>query len=124
MANSRVLKYLVCLVLVSLVAGAPKASRAEITCGQVVRSLSPCVSYVLGGGNVPGQCCTGMKTLYSAAQTTPDRQAVCKCLKSAISSSGVPYTGYNLGLAAGLPAKCHVNLPYKIDPNTNCDIVK
>ncbi|OAY44687.1 non-specific lipid-transfer protein P5 [Manihot esculenta] len=124
MANSRVLKYLAWLVLVSLVVGAPKVSRAAVTCEQVVTNLYPCINYVLRGGQVPGQCCTGIKNLFSAAQNTPDRRTVCKCMKSAISSSGVAYNSYNIGLAAGLPAKCHVNVPYKIDPSTNCDTIQ
>jgi hypothetical protein len=35
--------------------------------------------------------------------------------------SGIPYTDYNIGLAAGLPNKCGVNLIFKINPSADCN---
>ncbi|RXI01568.1 non-specific lipid-transfer protein 3-like [Malus sylvestris] len=123
MASSGQLLKLACLVVVMfcMVAGAPKAE-AAVTCGQVVNSLVPCLSYVTNGGALNPACCNGVKTLYNLAQTTPDRQNVCNCLKQAI--NGIPYTNTNAGLAAGLPARCGVNIPYKISPSTDCKSVK
>lgn len=118
MASSMVLK-LACLVALCTVAIARLAT-ADISCGQVVNYLMPCVSYVQNGGTVPANCCGGIKTLYQAAQTTADRQSVCNCLKNALNQVPFPYTNYNLGLAAGLPAKCGIDLPYKISPSTDC----
>ena len=116
--DSSVVFKLACFVFACVVvSSAPKAD-AEIQCGQVVRYLTPCISYVSNGGTVPAECWSGIKSLYSLAQTTADRQSVCKCLKQAV--SGVPYTAFNLGLAAGLPNKCGVNIPYKISPSTDC----
>ncbi|KAI3408970.1 Non-specific lipid-transfer protein [Psidium guajava] len=68
-------------------------------------------------GRAPA-CCNGIRSLYSAAKTTADRQGVCNCLKSAI--NGIPYNAYNAGRAAGLPGECRVNIPYKISPSTDC----
>ncbi|KAH7553959.1 hypothetical protein ACOSP7_029098 [Xanthoceras sorbifolium] len=121
-ASSVLFLKLTCLVLVSMMVIAPKCTKAAITCGQVVNSLTPCINYVANGGAVPPECCNGVSALYNAARTTPDRQTVCKCLKQAI--SGVPYSGFNLGLAAGLPGKCGVNIPYKISPSTDCNRVQ
>ncbi|KAK8556550.1 hypothetical protein V6N13_064572 [Hibiscus sabdariffa] len=56
--------------------GAPLAQGA-ITCGQVSSALVPCLPYLKSGGTVPPACCNGIKSLNSAAQTTPDRQAAC-----------------------------------------------
>lgn len=121
MAGSVVLKLITCLVLiVCMVAiSAPMAAKADVACGQVVSYLTPCVSYVASGGSVPAACCSGVKSLNDLAKTTADRQSVCKCLKQAV--NGIPYTGYNVGLAAGLPNKCGVNLPYKINPSADCN---
>ncbi|XP_010043282.1 non-specific lipid-transfer protein 1-like [Eucalyptus grandis] len=127
MANPRLLKAtalaaaaaaVVCMV----VANAPPAAAQVSSCNQVVNTLMPCVSYVLNGGAVPPDCCSGIQSLYSAAKTTADRQGVCNCLKSAI--NGIPYNAYSAGLAAGLPAKCGVNIPYKISLSTDCKSVK
>ncbi|MGK4301950.1 hypothetical protein ABU556_29280, partial [Klebsiella pneumoniae] len=52
-------------------------------------------------------------------QTKVDRQNVCKCLRSAL--NGVSYSGQNVANAAALPGKCNVSIPYKINPNLNCD---
>ena len=110
-----------CMVLVCLAMGALSAE-AAITCGQVDGSLTPCISYVTSGGAVPANCCGGIRSLYNAAKTTVDRQSVCRCLKSAV--NGISYSPYNLALAAGLPAKCGVNIPYNINPSTDCNSVK
>ncbi|XVE84342.1 hypothetical protein DITRI_Ditri17bG0004900 [Diplodiscus trichospermus] len=120
MASSMTLK-LACVMVLCLVVGAPLAQGA-ITCGQVTSSLAPCIPYLKGNGAgaVPGGCCNGIKALNSAAQTTPDRQAACNCLKSAAGS----ISGINLGLASGLPGKCGVSIPYKISPSTDCKSVK
>ncbi|PRQ42705.1 putative plant lipid transfer protein/Par allergen [Rosa chinensis] len=121
MAFSRVLK-VICLVVLSVAALWFGDAKAAITCGQVVNKLMPCVAYVQNGGTPAVGCCSGIKTLYGMAQTTPDRQSVCNCLKQAV--AGIPYTGANAGLAAGLPGKCGVNLPYKINPSTDCKSIK
>ncbi|XP_050383561.1 non-specific lipid-transfer protein 1-like [Argentina anserina] len=121
MAFSGVLK-VVCLVVLSMAALSFGGGKAAITCGQVVNKLMPCVPYVQTGGTPAANCCNGIRTLNGMAKTTPDRQGVCNCLKQAI--TGIPYTGANTGLAAGLPAKCGVNLPYKINPSTDCKSIK
>ncbi|KAM0006269.1 Non-specific lipid-transfer protein [Helianthus debilis subsp. tardiflorus] len=71
-------------------------------------------------GAVPPACCSGVKSLNSAAKTTPDRQTACGCLKSAYSSN----SGINAGNAASLPGKCGVSIPYKISPGTDCSKVQ
>nr|KYP44729.1 Non-specific lipid-transfer protein 3 [Cajanus cajan] len=117
MANSGVVK-LVLMATVWVAVLSPKAE-AAVTCGQVVSNLTPCVSYVLNGGKtVPVPCCNGIKTLYNLAHNTPDRQTVCNCIKNAIRA--IPYSKSNVDLAAGLPKKCGVNIPYKISPSTDC----
>ncbi|XWS09500.1 hypothetical protein CRYUN_Cryun40dG0089900 [Craigia yunnanensis] len=120
MASSMTFK-LACVVVLCLVVGAPLAQGA-ITCGQVTSALSPCIGYLRsnGGGSVPPNCCSGIKSLNSAAQTTPDRQTACNCIKSA---SGA-ISGINYSLASGLPGKCGVSIPYKISPSTDCSKVQ
>lgn len=113
MASSVVLK-VVSIVLMCMMVGAPVAQ--AITCGQVSSSVAPCIGYVRTGGVVPPGCCGGIKSLNSAAKTTADRQTTCNCLKSAAGS--IP--GIKPNLVAGLPAKCGVNIPYKISTSTNC----
>lgn len=112
---------IVCQLAIVAVTTLPNA-QAAVTCGQVVNNLTPCVSYIVSGGNtVPVQCCNGVRNQNSMAQTTPDRRTVCNCIKNAVSSSGFTYSNFNLNLAAGLPKKCGVNIPYQISPNTDCN---
>ncbi|PKI40946.1 non-specific lipid-transfer protein 1-like [Punica granatum] len=112
---------LACAVFAVALVAAPIATEAAVTCGQVASSLAPCIPYARSaGGAVPPACCSGIKTLDGMARTTPDRQATCKCLKSASTS----ISGINYGLVASLPAKCGVNIPYKISPSTDCARVK
>ncbi|PPR85019.1 hypothetical protein GOBAR_AA35685 [Gossypium barbadense] len=120
MASSGVLKLVSMILIVCMtVMSAPKAAKAAITCSDVVNHLIPCSSYVQNGGTPAAACCSGVKALYGEAQTSPDRQNVCKCIKSAV--NGIPYTSNNLNLAAGLPAKCGLQLPYSISPSTDCN---
>ena len=114
MASSAVVK-IACIVVMVMVVAAPAAE--AITCGQVTSSLAPCINYAKSGGNIPPACCNGIKSLNSAAKTTADRQAACRCLQSAAGS----IKGINLSLVSGLPGKCGVNIPYKISPSTNCN---
>ncbi|CAO2153514.1 unnamed protein product, partial [Urochloa humidicola] len=90
---------------------------AAVTCGQVAGYLSPCVSYATGRGSFqPEACCSGVRSLNSAARTTPDRQAACKCLKQII--SGMP--ALKPDIVAGIPSKCGVDIPYPIRLFTDC----
>ncbi|PNX68834.1 non-specific lipid-transfer protein, partial [Trifolium pratense] len=89
---------------------------AAISCGIVTSAVAPCIAYVRGGPGPSEACCAGVKRLNGAATTTPDRQAACNCLKNA--AGAIP--GLNNNLAAGLPGKCGVNIPYKISTTTNC----
>ncbi|XP_039045837.1 non-specific lipid-transfer protein-like isoform X2 [Hibiscus syriacus] len=122
MASSLMSLKLACVVVLCLaVLGAPLAQGA-INCGEVTSKLAPCIPYLKGpgGGAVPPACCSGIKTLNGEAQTAPDRQAACNCLKSAAAT----ITGINLNLASGLPGKCGVSIPYQISPSTDCKSVK
>ncbi|KAG6395482.1 hypothetical protein SASPL_146127 [Salvia splendens] len=102
------------IAAVTMMAVAPP-SEAAVGCGQVVSYLNPCIPYVTNKGPM-GSCCSGVKGLYNAAQTTPDRQSVCGCLKSLAGS----YTGLDYNKAAALPSQCGVSIPYKISPSTDC----
>ncbi|KAK8709575.1 hypothetical protein V6N13_060590 [Hibiscus sabdariffa] len=120
MASSGVLKSAFVMFIVCMAAtSAPEVAEAAVVCRDVVNHLLPCVSYVQNGGLPAAQCCNGVRTLYGEAQTSADRQNVCKCIKSAI--NGIPYSGFNLGNAASLPDKCNLHLPYKISPSTDCN---
>uniref|UniRef100_A0A803MHX0 Non-specific lipid-transfer protein n=2 Tax=Chenopodium quinoa TaxID=63459 RepID=A0A803MHX0_CHEQI len=117
MANYNHVVYVV--LFMALVVVTPRATKAAVTCGTMATSLAPCLDYLergSGQGAPPGGCCSGIRSLNSAAQTTPDRQMVCKCLKSA--AKAMP--NVNLGLASSIPSKCGVNIPYKLDPSTDC----
>ncbi|KAL5133150.1 Non-specific lipid-transfer protein 3 [Glycine soja] len=113
------------LCLLALGATIIPMAQGEVSCGQVVSNLTPCISYVLyGGATVPAQCCNGIRNLYGMAQTKPDRQAVCNCIKNAVRNSGFTYSHFNLNLAANLPKNCGVNIPYQISPDTDCTSFK
>ncbi|KAL9274939.1 Non-specific lipid-transfer protein-like protein [Drosera capensis] len=107
-------------IAVMAVAVAPGAE-AALSCNSVIQGLFPCLGWIQGGGvgGPPGQCCSGIQTLYRAAATTPDRQTVCGCLKNLAAS----YPGF-VGTAAGLPGKCGVRIPYKISTSTDCSKIK
>ncbi|KAL5203755.1 hypothetical protein ABZP36_008626 [Zizania latifolia] len=107
------------VVLAAMVVAAPGAS-AAITCGQVGTAIAPCISYVTGKTNaLPPSCCNGVRSLNSAARTTADRQAACRCLKTLAST----IKSLNVGTAAGIPGKCGVNIGFPISLSTDCNKV-
>ncbi|MQL98417.1 hypothetical protein Taro_031129 [Colocasia esculenta] len=108
-------RLLVGAALICLLAAAPRAN-AAISCGQVASNLGPCIDYIRGAAPLSASCCSGVRGLNAAAQTTPDRQAACSCLKSL--AGRIP--GMQAGLAAGLPGKCGVSIPYPISTSTDC----
>ncbi|KAF7027439.1 hypothetical protein CFC21_039482 [Triticum aestivum] len=107
------------LVLVAMVAAMLLiATDAAISCGQVSSALSPCISYARGNGaNPPAACCSGVRSLAGAAWSTADKQAACKCIKSAAD-------GLNAGKAAGIPSKCGVSVPYAICATVDCSKIQ
>ncbi|KAI4324534.1 hypothetical protein MLD38_030017 [Melastoma candidum] len=119
-SSNVVVKVVSALVLLAFIASG--SAVAEIPCNLVVQDLMPCVPYVLSGRQLTTACCGGVRSLYTAAKSTKDRQDVCGCLKNAIQS--IPLTSNAARLAAGLPAQCKVNLPYKISPSTDCKSIK
>lgn len=114
MASSVAVK-LICMAIVCVVVGAPLAQ--AITCGQVATYVAPCISYLTTGGTLPAACCSGVRGLNSAAATTADRQATCRCLVSYANS----IRGLNPNLVSGLPSACGVSLNFKITSSTNCN---
>ncbi|KAL4381879.1 hypothetical protein AHAS_Ahas04G0177600 [Arachis hypogaea] len=106
----------IALVCMTLITSVPKTK--AVSCMQVVQQLTPCISYVENGGAVSPQCCNGIRTLLSLAPARQDRQTVCTCIKNAI--RGINFNQNTLNLAAGLPSKCRVNIPYQISPSVDC----
>ncbi|KAK1697504.1 hypothetical protein QYE76_014201 [Lolium multiflorum] len=111
---------LVVVALMAVVALAPRGASAALSCSTVYSALMPCLGYVESGGEVPQECCGGIKNIVATASSTPDRRAACTCLKNV--ARGVT-AGPCLSRAAGLPGRCGVQLPYKISPNVNCDSI-
>jgi hypothetical protein len=110
--NKQVL--VVAVVVVALLAS---EASAAITCGQVDSSIAPCVSYATGKGKLTPGCCNGVRGLNSAARTTADRQAACRCLKSLAGTM----RRINMGAVSGIPGKCGVSVSFPISMSTNCD---
>ncbi|CAK8542140.1 unnamed protein product [Lathyrus sativus] len=108
------------LVMACLVLSTPLAN-AALSCGQIQLTITPCIGYLRSPTpSVPAPCCNGIRTLNSQAKTVPDRQGACRCLKSTV----ISFPGLNLPALAALPAKCGVNLPYKVTPSIDCNTVK
>lgn len=106
---SRILYVLVILLLVS------KSAVSVPSCGDVVKDLAPCLSYLQGKDPTP-QCCAGVKSLKDLTKTKDDRVVSCNCAKEALSKFQ-----YDPSIIPLLPKKCGVdlNLP-PIDKNFDC----
>ncbi|KAI8545668.1 hypothetical protein RHMOL_Rhmol07G0057600 [Rhododendron molle] len=112
-SSSQAVPLMAILMLVLLVS---PSSVAAVTCSDVFRYVSPCVSYLRSGsGMPPPPCCAGAKALAASCTTTADRQTACGCIKTASQSLNV-----NPALAKALPGNCQINLGFTVDPNIDC----
>ncbi|KAJ1273808.1 hypothetical protein BS78_05G013100 [Paspalum vaginatum] len=108
----------VAALVLLVVAAAPQPASAAISCGQVGSALAPCIPYGTGRSSaLPSSCCAGVKSLNSAARTSADRQQACRCLKNLAGT----VKSVNMGLVAGIPAKCGVSVPFPISMSTDCN---
>jgi len=117
MASSTLVK-VTSLAMICLVLCIPLAN-ASLTCDEVKQNLTPCLAYVTSppASSPSDQCCNGVRAVNDNAQAKPDRQDVCRCLKSII--TGVP--GLNGTVASTLPSNCGVNFGCPISPDMDCD---
>ncbi|KAG0528443.1 LOW QUALITY PROTEIN: hypothetical protein BDA96_05G012200, partial [Sorghum bicolor] len=100
-----------------LLLAAATSSEATVTCGLVSSAIGPCIPYARGSASSPSPaCCSGVRSLKSAAHTTADRRAACNCLKAAAAR----VSGLIAGNAASIPTKCGVSIPYTISPSVDC----
>ncbi|CAL4953894.1 unnamed protein product [Urochloa decumbens] len=124
MAAPRLATLALAVLLAAAVASPPAAVRAAMSCTTVYNTLMPCLPFVQMGGAMPPQpCCGGIRSLLQQANTTPDRRAICGCLKNVASSAAGGSSGTYIDRAAALPGKCGVTLPYKISTNVNCNTI-
>ncbi|KAJ1264685.1 hypothetical protein BS78_08G019300 [Paspalum vaginatum] len=110
----------VALAAVVLAAALVASASAAITCGQVGSSLAPCIPYATGRASMlPSSCCSGVRSLNSAARTSADRQQACRCLKSLANT----VKSVNMGTVAAIPGKCGVSVPFPVSMSTDCNKV-
>ncbi|KAL3826194.1 hypothetical protein ACJIZ3_022223 [Penstemon smallii] len=110
------LTLIICAVAVVLCVVGLSQSAEGITCRTVVDSLLPCRTYITRGGNLPAQCCRGIRSLNSAANNSAARKMACQCIKVAARAYKA-----NPRYAAPLPSRCNVNIGYPISYNVNCN---
>ncbi|KAB1225673.1 Non-specific lipid-transfer protein [Morella rubra] len=109
--------YTAVLLLAMLVVSA--RVHASLTCGEITKLLTPCISYAMVGGAVPPDCCKGIYALNAASNTTEDHRAACSCIKDGLSK--IP--GINYHLVATLPQACNTTCSYTITPTVDCSKV-
>ncbi|EPS58763.1 non-specific lipid-transfer protein [Genlisea aurea] len=106
------------LAMTVVVAAVGPARVSAITCPEVDGYMIPCIGYLLGVGDLR-TCCGGVSGLNNAAQSTPDRRAVCGCLQNL--AGRFPSIAAR---AAGIPDQCGVRIPYAFSPTTDCNRVE
>ncbi|CAL5343959.1 unnamed protein product [Camellia sinensis] len=95
--------------------------KAEIDCATVTLLVSACSMFVRYGSPDPfpgSPCCEAVGRLNGLADSSEDRQSVCRCFMGLITNSA------NATAIATLPGFCGVFLGFTIDPNTDCNLVE
>ncbi|CAN0892615.1 Non-specific lipid-transfer protein 5 [Linum grandiflorum] len=114
--NMNIIALVLMLALIITGSSTSVIAQQPITCPSTLLQLLPCLTYLTKQTPSPSpQCCSNVKTLNDEANTTPIRQQICTCIKSAAVAYHVDPT-----VAKGLPDLCHVNVPVPIDPNVDC----
>ncbi|XP_024984306.1 non-specific lipid-transfer protein 1-like [Cynara cardunculus var. scolymus] len=92
---------------------------AVLSCNAVIQTVAPCVNYLINGSEMPSSaCCSGVRALVTATNTTADRQAACSCLESTSQNLNL-----NLTLVASIPTNCGINLGFTISPDVDCTTI-
>ena len=115
MRSSTVWKALV--LVLALQAAAMGVAEGGISCTSAIFDLLPCLSFVTGVSADPtAVCCNGVKTLIAAATSAVDRQALCRCIKSAAASSSYDSTN-----VVNTPSLRGLNVGVPITTSITCD---
>lgn len=114
MARRDLLSASFAVVMVMMIGG--WTSEAAISCGQVIPALTPCISYVRAGGNMPVACCAGARSVLSMSKANADLKIACGCIKQMTMS--VPGVKYDL--VNSIPGKCGVAIPWKLSLSLDC----
>ncbi|KAI3677743.1 hypothetical protein L6452_37011 [Arctium lappa] len=100
-----------------MVVAATYAEAAITNCAQVLEKvIKPCLDYLTKGGSVSTVCCNAVRVLNDDTKSPMDRELACNCFKVAFAV----YDGINPDNALGLPGKCSVKFPYRINSKTDC----
>ncbi|KAG9445481.1 hypothetical protein H6P81_016821 [Aristolochia fimbriata] len=92
---------------------------APMSCPQMALAVVPCFGYIVAGGDVPAECCSGLKAVKAAAPTTELCRQACACMQW--TAAAIP--GVNYDLVNTLPQKCHFSISFKLTPSTDCSKV-
>ncbi|KDP21431.1 hypothetical protein JCGZ_21902 [Jatropha curcas] len=85
-------------------------ANAQLSCRNVLISMSPCLNYITGNSTTPSsQCCTQLATVVRSRP-----RCLCQVLNGGASSLGV---NVNQTQALALPNACNVKTP----PISNCN---
>nr|GMC46537.1 non-specific lipid-transfer protein 1-like [Ipomoea batatas] len=105
-------KQLMSLLLLYVITSAviPPCAEAQVTCSAIILTFSPCMGYVLNGGEISQECCGCLKTIVDTLKTKQDRQIACQCMKDGFSQ----VTDEQLKRAQTIPEYCKVPLPFQI----------
>ncbi|OIT07876.1 PREDICTED: non-specific lipid-transfer protein 1-like isoform X2 [Nicotiana attenuata] len=111
---------LVTILMMFLLFPITSNGETRIQCSNVVGAVRPCVVFFRGGSGVtgmpPAACCAGISTLSKmAAKNIASRQAVCRCVQSAIKNLRATDA-----TVKALPRRCGVTLPFTFSPNVKC----
>ncbi|XP_019189860.1 PREDICTED: non-specific lipid-transfer protein 1-like [Ipomoea nil] len=115
-------KQLMSLLLLCVITSAviPPWVEAQVSCSGLITTISPCIGYILNGGEIPQACCDGLKTVVDGLKSKLDRQSACECMKEGFSKA----TPDQIKRVQGLPNYCKVPLPFEISPTVNCSAVQ
>nr|GME05026.1 non-specific lipid-transfer protein 1-like [Ipomoea batatas] len=115
-------KQLMSLLLLYVITSAviPPCAEAQVTCSAIILTFSPCMGYVLNGGEISQECCGCLKTIVDTLKTKQDRQIACQCMKDGFSQ----VTDEQLKRAQTIPDYCKVPLPFQISRTVNCSAVQ
>uniref|UniRef100_A0A0D9WQZ8 Non-specific lipid-transfer protein n=1 Tax=Leersia perrieri TaxID=77586 RepID=A0A0D9WQZ8_9ORYZ len=116
-------KNVIAVVLFAMLLSLPRqlVEADEVSCSDVISTVSPCLGFLQGDEDHPsGECCDGLSGLVAAAATTEDRQAACECLKSAAGQ----FTAVEAAPTRDLPADCGLSLPYTLSPDVDCSQIE
>ena len=92
------------------------SAAAIVSCPQMALTVKSCIGYARNGGELPPQCCNGVRYLNATLTTGQDQTLACLCMRAMM----LVIPGLKTSLVEEILHQCNGNPGFAITKMMNC----